>query len=601
MPSSYTQDQRTAELTTPLGKDKLLLNAFTATEGVSELFEFKIQASSDKPGLNFDDVIGKNCTLMYGDIDPNKTRRYFVGTLAEAHAMTEGPRASATTFGYSLTLRPWLWLLSKRSNSRVFNKLTAPDIIKKVFGDYGGVAVYLTRLEHTYPQLEYTVQHRETDLDFVSRLMEENGIAYYYKFSDGEQKLILADATSSYDDVPGSTRPYIPGSDAFGVGEEHLNVWTPERRFTTGKVKFNDYDFKKPSANLVAEKQGDAKYENPQLEYFEHPGKYEAQGDGVNLATVALNRRRAEDNHYHAAGDAVSLTPGQLMTLNRHDDSAQNQQYIVLRCSHQFSGQNYRSGGGEQPPYEGSYEFVRSNLPFAPPVVTPRPIIAGPQTAKVVGDGEIDVDEHGRILVHFHWGTKGEGDEESKSMRCRVAQVWAGAGWGSAFWPRVGMEVLVQFLDGDPDRPMVIGCVYNGDNKPPYPLGGKKNITGWKSNSTEGGGGFNEYVFDDTKGNELIRMHAQYNVEEKIENDRTTKILHNETMNVTNEIMITADVKLTLKVGASTIVMDPTSITLTSPTVSIQATAEFKSDAGMTSSHTAGAPYSITAPMVKIN
>ncbi len=179
--------------------------------------------------------------------------------------------------------------------------------------------------------------------------------------------------------------------------------------------------------------------------------------------------------------------------------------------------------------------------------------------------------------------------------------MWAGANWGSAFWPRVGMEVLVQFLDGDPDRPMVIGCVYNGDNKPPYPLAAKKNLTGWKSNSTEGGGGYNEYVFDDTKGNELIRMHAQYNVEEKIENDRTTKILHNETMNVTNEIMITADVKLTLKVGQSTIVMDPTSITLTSPTVAVQAKAEFTSEAGMSSSHKSDGVFTINGAMVKIN
>ncbi len=222
----------------------------------------------------------------------------------------------------------------------------------------------------------------------------------------------------------------------------------------------------------------------------------------------------------------------------------------------------------------------------------------------MVGDGEIDCDEYGRILVQFHWD-----QYKDKSMRCRVAQVWAGSQWGGMFIPRVGMEVLVHFIDGDPDHPMVIGCVYNADNKPPYPLDGKKNIAGWKSNSTEGGGGYNEFIMDDTKGNELVRAHAQFNLDSTVENDetrhvkvdRTTKIDNNETMNVGNEIMITAQTKITIKCGQSTIVMDPTSITIQSLTINVLANAELNTNGKATANHTSDGKLSVQAPMVTIN
>lgn len=608
---AYKQAKRIGELQTPLGSDELVLTRFRASEGLSELFEFRVEAISAKAGIEFDDLIGKNCTVSLNTIGHD--RRHFVGLLTEAQSLDQSASASDQTYGYRLTLRPWLWLLSKRANSLIFPEMSVPDIISKVFRKYGGAAEFENKLEKSYPTLEYCVQHRETDLAFVSRLMEANGISYYYEFSVGHQKLVLADGTSSYGNVPGKTRKYIPIANDQNRTDEHLFEWLPERRFTTGKSTLNDYDFKRPSANLVAEKEGNAAYEQGQLEWYDHPGKYIERDDGMTLSTVAINARRAEDNHYVASGDATSLAPGCLMSLDGHPDGGQNIEYLVLRCEHDFAAENYRSGGGgDRGPedfYRGRYEFVRSAVPWAPPAVTPKPLISGPQTAKVVGTGEIDCDEFGRIKVHFHWNREGEGAPEGQSMRCRVAQVWAGASWGGIFIPRVGMEVLVQFIDGDPDRPIVIGCVYNGDNKVPYPLPAKKNIAGWKSNSTEGGGGYNEFVLDDTKGNELVRLHAQYNLNSTIENDetrkvvhdRTTTIQHDETMNVSHDIMITADHMLTLKVGASTIVMDTTSITITSPTVSIQANAEFKSHAGALSTHDAGGSYSITAAMVKIN
>jgi type VI secretion system secreted protein VgrG len=607
--AAYKQSNRIGQLKTPLGDDVLALTGFSGTEGLSELFTFEVDALSADDQINFDRLIGKPCTIVLETI--GQPERYFVGLLTEATSFDVKTSLNDQEFRYHLTLRPWLWLLSKRTNSRIFHEKPAPDIISTIFREYGASAEFQNKLTKSYPPIEYCVQHRETDLAFVCRLMEVYGISYHFTFSDNHHKLILGDGNSAYEEVPGGSRPYIPIANDQNRTTEHLYDWLPKRHFTTGKSTLNDYDFTKPSANLVAESAGSASYEHATLERYDHPGRvpYTSQGDGKTLSTAVKDAFTAEDKRFVATGDCASLTPGALM--NFEGIGGQGGEYLVLHAEHHYKAEAYRSGGdgGTGDAYRGTYEFMSSQVPFAPPQVTPKPLIAGPQTAKVVGKGEIDCDEQGRILVHFHWNRQGEGELEGQSMRCRVAQVWAGTNWGGIYIPRVGMEVLVQFIDGDPDRPIIIGCVYNGDNKPPYPLPSKKNIAGWKSNSTEGGGGYNEFVFDDTKGKELVRMHAQYDHDSTIEHDetrqikhdRTTKVLNDETMNVTHDIMITADNKLTLKVGASTIVMDPVSITISSPTVSIEAKAEFKSNSSAISTHSAGGPYSITGAIVKIN
>lgn len=611
MPSSNSQDGRIGALKTPLGEDVLLLTRFSGIEGVSEPFEFTIDAISTDKAVKFDSAIGKSCTVSLETI--GQGTRYFVGSLTATQSVDEGAQGDEASklYGYRLTLRPWLWLLTKRANSRIFHEMSAPDIIAKVFGDYGAMAEFEPKLQKSYDPIEYCVQHRESDYAFVCRLMESYGISYHYEFSDGRQKLVLGDGSSSYAKAPGGKRDYISIEESYNREDEHLFQWESTRRFTTGKSTYNDYDFKKPSADLKAEVDGDAAYDNGHLERYHHPGKYIATGEGTKLSTAAVHGERAEDKHFLGTGDCASLAAGSLVSLSNHPVGDLNAEYLVLRSTHYFETQAYRSGGmmGSGSPYRGSYEFLRSNIPYAPPMVTPRPLISGPQTAKVVGKGEIDCDEFGRIKVHFHWNREDEGDPEGQSMRCRVAQVWAGAKWGGIFLPRVDMEVLVEFLDGDPDRPVVVGCLYNGDNKPPYTLPDDKNIAGLKSNSTEGGGGYNEIIFNDTTGKELVRVHAEQDLDTTVEHDetrlikhdRTTTIEHDDTLTVSHDIMIEAGHQITLKVGASTIVMDATSITITSPTVSIDAKAEFKSHAGANSAHDAGGIYSITAPLVKVN
>lgn len=599
MASSYTQDERVAGFVTPMGANDLVVASFKGEEGLSELFEYELEVvNTSKATLTFDEAIGKNCTLTMRTIDGGE--RHFDGILTEARWL------SGTTEGsvYRLILRPWLWLLSKRTNCLIFRDKTAPQIIKQIFEAHGGLADFQDCCSKSHPVLEYCAQYRESDMDFVCRLMEQHGISYHFRHEKGAHKLYMGDDSSVYQPVAGASRPFNPVDKNHKRDSEHLSEWQPERKFTTGKITLNDYDFKKPTAKLEAEKTGDAKYAHAQLEDYDYPGKYVKQSEGLDYAQARLDMVRAEDSHYLANGDCVSLAPGNLMTLTGHPEGAQNEQYRVLHCTHVFTGQAYRSARGDSLPYAGTYEFMRADKPFAPPIVTEKPFVHGPQTAKVIGEGEIDCDEHGRILVRFHWDRKSD-----QSRRVRVAQVWASQNWGAIFTPRIGMEVVVDFLEGDPDQPIVIGCVYNGDNKPPYKLPDKKNISGWKSNSTTGGKGYNELIMDDTASSELVRFHAQKDLDSTIENDekrevkhdRKTKIGNDDTLRVDNELLIDAGMKITIKVGQSSIVMDGMSIKIESPTVDIKAKMAFTSKSDLLSKHEAAATFIIKGGIVLIN
>jgi len=598
MASNYTQDKRISKFTSPLGGDELVILSFRGREAMNEPFEYEVEVINTKKAiLQFNDAIGKHCTLTMNTVGGGK--RHFDGILTESQWLESRTEGNI----YRLVLRPWLWLLSKRTNSLIFHELTAPEIISEIFGAHGGLAKYRQSLSRNYPQIEYVAQYRESDMDFVCRLMEQHGISYHFVHEEGKHTLVMGDGASAYSPVPSSDRPFIAVDARHRRETEHLSLWRPERRFTTGKITLRDYDFKRPSANLDAEQSGDAAYEHGSLESYEYPAKYVERSDGSDYAQVHLDRERAKDNRFITEGDCASFYPGALFNLTGHPDDAQNEQYLILRCAHQFTGESYRSGSGDAKPYEGHYECMRADKPYAPPLATAKPCVLGPQTAKVVGSGEIDCDEHGRIKVRFHWDRK-----SNQSRLVRVAQVFAGQKWGAVFTPRVGMEVLVEFLEGDPDQPIVVGCVYNGENKPPYDLPGEKNISGWKSDSV-GGGGYNEFVMDDSGGSELVRFHAQKDLDSTILNDekrlvkhdRETTIKNNETLDVTNEILIKAGMKITIECGQSSIVMDPMSIKITSPTVEIKTSLQFSSKSDLLSKHEAGVDMNITGLLVRIN
>jgi type VI secretion system secreted protein VgrG len=598
MARTYTQDKRVGSLTTPLGADKLVLTGFSAREIMNECFEYRIEAvSTDDALVDFDRAIGKHCTLSLLTMDGG--RRYYDGVLVETRWVSGSQEGNL----YELVLRPWLWLLSKRTNSLIFHDKTVPDIIKEIFGKHGGLSDFRDSTSKTYPTHEYVAQYRESDMDFVCRLMEEEGICFFFEHSDGAHKLVLGDSSSAYKDM--GKREFIAIDGHHRREVEHLSLWRPERKFTSGKVSLNDYNFKKPTANMKAEKASPGGYQNADLEVYDYPGRYVEQNDGSNTyARVGIDRLRAEDGRFFAEGDCSSLFPGAMIKLNGHPDPAQNKQYVITRVEHKFSGQAYRSGGGDDLIYQGRYEMLESSQPYAPPLKTPKPIARGPQTAKVVGDGEIDCDKYGRILVRFHWDR-----ESDKSRRVRTAQVAAGNKWGAIFTPRVGMEVLIDFLEGDPDQPIVIGCVYNEDNMPPFGLPGEKNISGWKSNSTTGGGGYNEFVMDDSKGSELMRLHAQKDLDSTVENnekrlvkvDRKTEIKNNDTLDVTNKILIKAGTEIKIECGQSSITMSPTTIKIEAPNIEVAAKLDLKTSSKITASHEATANMTIKGLLVKIN
>jgi type VI secretion system secreted protein VgrG len=613
-----TQDTRIGELKTPLGKDKLVLARFDGTEGLGELFEYRIEAVSKDEDINFDGAIGQNCSVTFKSYGGE---RIFNGVLVEAQWLG----MKGVYYAYRLVLRPWLWMLSRTADCRIFSDKEAPDIIKEVFSKRGFNDFKLVLTEN-YPKLEYCVQYRETDLAFVSRLMEQHGIYYFFEHTSDKHMMVLADSKSSHKPVPRhETTPFIALGGDDRRDREHIYHWSSERRFRTGKVEFNDYDFKQPGKKLIADAKGSERYTKSDLEFYDHPGNEWTKGGGdyskeqkvgEKYAKVQLEAEQALDHRRHATGDSISLFPGGLTRLEKHPRDPENAEYLIVRATHAFVSEFYRTGADVVPGeiYYGNYEFQKSDRPFRSQIVTPKPQVLSAHTAKVVGkDGEeIDTDEYGRIRVEFFWDR-----DKSFSRWARVLQPWASKQWGTQFIPRVGMEVVVVYEEGDPDYPLIVGSVYNGDNKHPYKLPDNKTQSGIKSNSSKGGNGYNEFMFEDKKGSELIRMHAQKDLDITVHHVETRKIGEDgvsgtsrdttlltgddslkiatgsqtitvaqsltetygmsqsttvgmsKSTTVAGPISITSSAMITLTCGASTIVMTPASITIHSTTVQI--------------------------------
>jgi type VI secretion system secreted protein VgrG len=596
------QTDRSAELTTPLGKDVLVVTEFSAAEGLNELFEYHIEALSEQENLDFDKAIGQG-SMVKMKTDDGKTR-IFHGIMSEAQWLGQPDKE---LYLYRVVLRPWLWLLGHKADCRIFLDKTVNDIIKEVLSK-AGFTDFDDRTTGSYEKIEYCVQYRETDLAFVCRMMEHYGIYYFFEPSDGKHMLVMADSRSSHkpiSDLPKVT--YNPIAGAFQDDEQTLREWVSERRFRTGKVCFNDYDYLQPRKDLKATKEAAEKYTHAKLEVYDYHYKYNDKGKGEDLAQHRLDAEQAIDHRRRGSGDAASLYPGGLVTLDKHPASQENKEYLVVHASHHFTEQIYRSSGsglGTTAGYDGTYVFQQGDRPFRPLPLTPKPRIYGIQTAKVVGkkgedSEEISTDELGRIWVKFHWDR-----EPQKTCPIRVAQVWAGKKWGGIFTPRLGMEVVVDFLEGDPDRPLVTGCVYNGDNQPPYALPDNKTMDGWKSDSSKGGGGYNEFVFDDKKSSEKIRMHGEKDHEVVIKDTQTVTIgeaftsqngpasrnwtlkqgddklevatgnqkvhiAQQQTINVDNDITITSFTSITLKVGINQVVIDNSGVHITAMTIDL--------------------------------
>ncbi len=567
MSTPYQQDKRIGELITPLGRDKLVLVEFVGTEAISSLFEFDITALCEQEPdqqLNFDRALGQTCTVRATTFAHQD--RYFSGTLVETARLGAG----AEGVYYSLKLRPWFWLATQRINSRVFNNKTLEQIIRTVLGDYPSSEL-VANIQAAQP-IEYCVQHRESDFAFVSRLLEQYGLAYYFKHDQDRQTMMIASSRSDFEAAPGTSRAFYPRESGPFEGE-FLWSWVGERHFKTGKVTLNDYDFMQPNANLIAEREGGAAYKPANLEAYGHPGGYTKPDLAQDFAKAQINSIQAADKRLQAEGNCLGLSPGMTVTLEKHPEAGE---HLVLNARHHLTSESYRSDSDTvQEPYVGNYELMSADVPYAPPQVTPRPFISGPQTGVVTDDRDADPEGYGRIKVHFHWNV-GSGRDEAATMWCRVAEAWAGSEWGTQFIPRIGMEVLVQFIDGNPDRPVVVGAVYNAHNRAPFEF---RHTSGMRSEAT------NELSFVDKPSDELVYIFGKKDLKATVKND----------------VLVEADNTITLRVGRSEIVMDSRSITMTSDSIKIEATTDLKTNSKATANHEAGGPMIIKAAIVKIN
>lgn len=508
---------RAVEVKTPLADDELLFSSMTATEAMGRSFEIQLELLSERESIDLDEVLGRPFTVRLEAGEGEE--RYFNGyarTFRQVGTL-------GVYFRYHATIVPWSWFLTRSADCKIFQNQTVPDIIKQVFRDHG-FSDFEESLNGTYRIWEYCVQYRETAFNFVQRLLEQEGMYYYFKHEDGKHTLVLADGTPSHSTVAGYEEiPYFaPGRDV--VPSEHISEWSISRDVQPGTYALNDFDFTRPRASLQACSAAPKSHDKAEFEIYDYPGEYQVSGDGETYARTRLEEHHAQHQVHFGAGDARGLTVGSLFTLAQHPREDQNGEYLVLSVTHHVQAPRYESGAADaSPTYTNQFTCIPSDVPYRLPRVTPKPVIQGPQTAIVVGPSgeEIHTDEYGRVKAQFHWDRYGASDDTS-SCWMRVAQVWAGNGWGAIHIPRIGQEVIVEFLEGDPDRPIVTGRVYNGANPVPYELPANKTQSGIKSRSTTGGGpaNFNEIRFEDKKGEEELYFHAEKNQTIEVENDR---------------------------------------------------------------------------------
>lgn len=522
-----TQDDRNAQLTTPLGKDVLLMRRLDGTEGLSEPFEFRIEAFSEEEDIDLKKIIGEKCSVKFTMGETSE--RYFHGYATEARWLGFENRLHR----YEVVLRPWFWLLTRVTDSRIFKDMTVTDIIKKVFND-AGFTDFEDKTTGSYPTLHYTVQYMETHFNFCSRMMEKFGIYYYFKHEDSKHTLVLADGISSHSAVPDfKTVPYHDDANVRNREKEHISQWSTAQSLRTGKAVYKDYAYERASSDIKDDHQELAGHSKDNLELYVYPGGYAEKADGKKLATYRIQAEHAQTSRRFAAGNVPCFFPGGLFTMEKHPAGGQNKEYLLVRATHTIVNSEYYSLPNASPhltPYHGAYECLESSVQFRAPIRTPRALIPGPQTAIVIGaDGEeIDVDDKGRILVNFYWDRY-----KSGSKRLRIAQGMAGKGWGMQYTPRIKHEVVIGYVEGDPDQPFVCGAVYNSDNDAPISLPADKTRSTWMSDSSKDADGFNEIRFEDKAGSEEVWMHAQKDMNVKVLNDKNVEVLNDETLTVT--------------------------------------------------------------------
>ena len=523
----FTQENRDFAIQTPLGQDVLLLSWFRGEEGLSTLFNFELELLSETHDIAFETIIGQNVTLYV--VLPNGSQRYFHGMISRfgmgSEVLTGSERRLSS---YSATMVPWLWLLTRTADSRIFQKLTVPKIVEKIFSDYK-FTNFSFRLQGSYEPREYAVQYRETDFNFISRLLEEEGINYFFEHEEKKHTLVLADYPAEHKPCPNQEQARYHVSGGTHLEEDVITSLEVGKEIRAGKYTLNDFNFKTPKLNLYVSADSKQMLGPGEREIYDYPGDFGKREVGDQFVNVRMEEEEARMR-------AELKKKVQDFIRSEMNDK----EFVLTRIFHEANQSDSftsgSSGGNGAGGYSNSFQCIPYEIPFRPLRTTAKPVVEGIQTAIVVGPAgeEIYTDEHGRVKVQFHWDREGKSDENSACWM-RVSQAMAGNRWGAMFLPRVGHEVIVDFVEGDPDRPIITGQVYHGINMPPYTLPDHKTISTFKSNSSPKGKGFNEVRFEDKKDEEQLFIHAEKRLDIRVKGNRLETIGYDRNLVVEND------------------------------------------------------------------
>ena len=517
---------------TPLDPQTLRFRSLDGQETLSSLYEFNVELVSQSASLDMNSLLGKPLTLEI--VTPDGGVRHLGGHIARCAFRgreTDTPR----TYVYTVTLRPWLWYLTRTTDCRIFQNLSVVDILRQVLARYGFPVD--ERLLASYREWDYCVQYQESDFAFISRLMEQEGIYYYFRHEADQQVLVLADDMSAHDTLPGyATLPYLPPDRLALPAEEGIDQWHPETELRSGAYTVDDYDFRKPQAQLSQVRINPLNAEHGGYGKYLWQGRYIEADQGEHYARVRLEEEQASHARIRAHARLRAIAPGYLFTLNNCPRVVENRAFLIVGVGYRLQEGGYATGSSEAR-YDFDFIAQPAALPYRAPSITPVPKASGPQTAVVVGPAgqEIWTDRYGRVKLQFRWDRYGTRDENS-SCWVRVSEAWAGANFGSIHVPRIGQEVVVDFLNGELDRPLITGRIYNADQMPPFGLPEAATQSGLVTR-TPGGTSANANMlrFEDKQGAEQLSLHAERDYAVSVENDATHDVGRNETVAIVND------------------------------------------------------------------
>ncbi len=618
-----TQINRFGSIRTLLPPDVLLLRGVRGEEGLSRPVLYVAELSSTNHAVDFNAVVGRQAVIRMST--GNGTERFLHGWVSR-FVQVPGDRVGAR---YRAELVPWLWLLTRTSDCRIFHRppegLTVIEIVEEVFRRFG-FTDYRLKLTRSYRKVEYCVQYRETAFNFVSRLLETEGVAYYFEHEADRHVLVLADSPSAHVARPECEEIGWHPLERAGSERERIRHWEAERQLRPASYLHTEYNFLRPRTDLSAGARFVDGVPGHEWEVFNYPGEYDQLGEGEMYARIRAEELGAGQDVYSGESDVVGMAAGHTFRLKEHPRADQNREYLLTQVGIDFDQSAYLTGedeGGVM--FRNRFSAIPAQRPYRPPRVTPKPVIHGEQTAMVVGPPgkEIHVDDHARVKVHFFWDRHQRMDDTA-SCWLRVSQPWAGKGYGGLNIPRVGCEVIVGFLEGDPDRPIITGRVYNAatmpmasnagrDGKPgnakPSGIAQAAMMTTLRSQSTPGGGGGNEITLNDTAGAEGLYFKAHRDEVHQVGNDREDTVGNDSTCKVGNNLAVevgsNADEKVkvakVVDVGTTLLIKAGTSITLQCGASTLHMNqAGFITLSGTVIATAAGIHASVSAPIVSI-